>query len=517
MNVGYIIRRAARRHRDRIAIVADGVQRTFAEVDERSDRLAGRLRGLGLAVGDRVAVLMHNAPEVVECDFGIAKAGLVRVPVNARLLPNEIEHILNDSGARALLTEAAFLSDIAGIRARVPGLETVVCRDGASNGALGYEEWISGAQRLEPFDLPEESLATLFYTSGTTGHPKGAMLTHRTWRGVVTNRLLDYDEVQPEDRMLHVAPLSHASGSYVLPHFVAGASNAILRKFTPDAVLEAIERWQVTTTLLVPTMINLLLAHPGVRSAKLSSLHTINYGAAPMPVEKLREGLEVFGQVFVQNYSLAEAPWSLTLLPKADHRIDGDERQTRRLGSCGRELINTELRIVDDDGRDLPVGEPGEIIARTDTMMRGYWRNPEATADTIRDGWVHTRDVGWRDEDDYIYIVDRKGEMIISGGFNVYPREVEEVLYMHPGVLEAAVIGTPDDTWGERVKAIVVARDGATVTADELAGLCERNLARFKKPREFEFRTEHLPKSATGKILRRTLREEHWRGRARQV
>lgn len=517
MNVGYIVRRAARRHRDRIAIVGDGVQRTFAEVDERTDRLAYRLREIGLAVGDRVGVLMHNAPECIECDFGIAKAGLVRVPINARLQPAEIEYILNDSGARALITEGEFLAAINNVRGRVPTLETVVCREGASDGALGYEAWISGASRLEPLELPEESLAMLMYTSGTTGHPKGAMLTHRTWRAVVTNRLLDYDEVLPADVMLHVSPLSHASGSYVLCHFVAGATNAVLRKFTPDAILETIERWHVTTTMMVPTMINLLLAHPATRSANLSSLHTINYGAAPMPVEKLREGLEVFGRVFVQNYSLAEAPWSITVLPKSDHRVEGDERQLRRLGSCGRELFNVQVRIVDDKGCELPVGEPGEIIAHTDTQMRGYWQKPEATAETIRDGWVHTRDIGWCDEDGYIYIVDRKGEMIISGGFNIYPREVEEVLYMHPGVLEAAVIGTPDDMWGERVKAIVVAREGAAVTEDELLLLCEGNLARYKKPREFEFRTEHLPKSATGKILRRTLREEHWRGRARKV
>lgn len=517
MNVGYIIRRAARQHRDRIALVADGVRRTFAELDERTDRLAHRLRSLGLEIGDRVAVLMQNCPEAIECDFAIAKAGLVRVSINARLQPSEIEYILNDAGVRAILTEGDFLSGIVSIQPRVPALETVICREGASKGALGYEEWISGAPRLEHFDLPEESLATLMYTSGTTGHPKGAMLTHRTWRAVVTNRLLDYDEVRAEDVMLHVSPLSHASGSYVLPHFVCGATNVVLRKFTPDDMLEAIERWRVTTTMMVPTMINLLLAHPATRSADLSSLHTIHYGAAPMPVEKLREGLEVFGCVFVQNYSLAEAPWSLTLLPKSDHRIDGDERQLRRLGSCGRELLNVELRIVDEQGREVPTGEAGEIIARTDTVMRGYWQKPEATAETVRDGWVHTRDVAWRDDDDYIYIVDRKGEMIISGGFNIYPREVEEVLYMHPGVLEAAVIGTPDDTWGERVRAIVVPRPGAAVTADELAVLCERNLARYKKPREFEFRTEHLPKNATGKIMRRTLREEHWRGRGRNV
>ncbi len=517
MNVGYIVRRAARHYRDRIAIRAEGAQRTFAQVDDRTDRLAHRLRGLGLEAGDRVAVLMHNCPEVIECDFGIAKAGLVRVPINARLLPSEIGYILNDAGVRVLLTEGEFLDGVAGIRSQVPSLDTVVCREGASDGALGYEGWIAGGERAQPLDLPEDSLATLLYTSGTTGRPKGAMLTHRTWRAVITNRLLDQEKVRPSDVMLHVGPLSHASGSYVLPHFVAGASNVILRKFTPDSVLEAIERWRVTTTLLVPTMINLLLAHAGTRSADLSTLHTINYGAAPMPVEKLREGLEIFGPVFVQSYSLTEAPWSLTLLPKSDHRLDGGERELRRLGSCGRELVNVEIRIVDDEGREVPAGEPGEIIARTDTAMRGYWRNPEATSETIRDGWVYTRDIGWRDDDDYIYIVDRKGEMIISGGFNVYPREVEEVLYMHPGVLEAAVIGIPDETWGERVKAIVVPRDGARVTADDLAALCERNLARFKKPREFEFRTEHLPKNSTGKILRRVLREEHWRHRDRKV
>jgi acyl-CoA synthetase (AMP-forming)/AMP-acid ligase II len=313
-----------------------------------------------------------------------------------------------------------------------------------------------------------------------------------------------------------MGPVTHASGSMILPHILRGAKVVILSSFDVKALLETIQKERITTLYLVPTMIVMLLANPDLKKYDLSSLKNIRYGASPISPEVLKKAIEVFGNVFVQGYGLTEGMMPLTLLLKEDHILDGTEKKLKRLSSIGREVNVASVRIMDDEGKILPPGQIGEIVVQSDQVMKGYWKKPEATAETLRGGWLHTRDMGYMDEDGYIYLVDRKDDMIVSGGFNIYPKEVEDVLYSHPAVLEAAVFGVPDEKWGEAVKATVSLRPGMQATEEEIIEHCKKHLASYKKPKSVDFMKE-LPKSLYGKILRRQLKEPYWKGRRRMI
>ena len=515
MNVASLVRKAARTHGHRVALRHAGEDITYRELDARTGRLAAGLRGLGLAPQDRVVLWAPNRPELIEMLIACWKANLTPVPVNVRLHPAEVDHIVANSRAR-LLAHDGSLS--AGVATMPPAPGVVRLRIGREpSGPSEYDRIAGGPDSLME-DADDEDLAWLFYTSGTTGRPKGAMLTHRNLLGMTMSCLADICSFEPEDVVLHAAPLTHGSGLYLLPAVARGSLNLISHhpSFDPGRIAELIARHRVTViAFLAPTMISRLIDDPGVRSHDLSSLRCVPYGGGPMYVEHLRAAIDLLGPIWVQLYGQGETPMTGTYLRAQEHRYDSPEA-LRRLGSAGIPRTDIELRILDERGDELPHDEVGEIVLRGATVMKGYWDNPAATEETLRDGWLHTGDLGFMDTGGYVYIVDRGKDMIISGGNNIYARELEEVLLTHPGILEVAVIGVPDPEWGESVHAVVAPRPGVTVTADEVVEHCRARLAAYKKPRSVEF-VDALPKSAYGKVLKRELRERHWEGYERRV
>ncbi|MEQ8813231.1 MAG: long-chain fatty acid--CoA ligase [Thalassobaculum sp.] len=474
--------------------------RTFAD---RVARLAGGLRALGLASGDRVALVMKNGPEYFEVMYGAWHAGLVAVPVNAKLHPKEHAYILDHSGSRACVASPDIAEALATVRDELPGLEHTVV-----TGTAGYDALLAH-DPVPVAPVAPDDLAWLFYTSGTTGRPKGAMLTHRNLMVAVMNYFGDVDTILPTDCMIHSAPMSHGSGLYGLPH-VAKAANTVIPEsggFDVAETLRLIERWPGCSFFFAPTMVTRLINTPHIGQADLANLKTIVYGGAPMYLEDVKRALDVLGPKLAQIYGQGEAPMTITGLPKHIY-VDRDHpKWERRIGSTGFPRTDVEVRVVDEDGNDLPDGETGEVICRGDIVMAGYWNNPEATATSIRDGWLWTGDVGAFDEDGFLSLKDRSKDVIISGGTNIYPREVEEVLLRHPEVLECAVVGRPHQDWGEEVVAFVRPRPGAEVALAELDRLCLDNIARFKRPKEYRMVAD-LPKNNYGKILKTELRRQ---------
>jgi acyl-CoA synthetase (AMP-forming)/AMP-acid ligase II len=521
MHVGHLLTRAAQRFGERPAWIAGDTRISFRQAERRVNRLAHALLRLGLEAGDRVAMLMPNGYQGFETMLAPMQAGLAVVPMNMRLHPDEHAYMVEDAGARVLVYAEEFREHLAGVRDRLGRVEHFVCLGHGARGDLDFEALIADAPREDPPDVAIEpdAMAWLFYTSGTTGHPKGAMLSHRALLTMTYQFLALAPPRGPEDVVLHAAAITHGSGCLLFHHLATGGANAFptTRAFDPPRIFDAIARYRATTMFLVPTMINTLLAADAERKrVDVSSLHTVIYGGAPMYVEHLEHALGVYGPVFVQIFGQGEAPMTITLLPKDEHLTAGDPVKVRRLASAGRATPAVRVRVVDEEDRPRPAGEMGEIVVRGDLVMSGYWNKPEATADTLRGGWLHTGDVGYLDDDGYLYITDRKKDMIISGGSNIYPREIEEVICRHPGVFEVAVIGIPDAHWGEATKALVVPRAGERLTEADIVEHCRRYLASYKKPQSVEF-LPALPKNAYGKVLKRELRDRFWAGRARKV
>ena len=519
MHAGHFLTRAALRYPDRPAWLQGDVTITFREAEARVNRLAHALLSLGGQPGDRVGMLVPNCYQGLETLLAPMKAGMAVVPMNIRLHPTEHEYMLNDSGAFALIYGEEFRDHLAQARGNLTSVKHVICVGRGAAGDLAFDQVLEGQRETPPDPAIEaDDLAWLFYTSGTTGRPKGAMLTHRNLITMVEQFLLCINPARLGDVLLHAAPITHGSGCAIFHHIAVGAASAfpVTRAFDPPRIFEAIERYRATTMFLVPTMINLLLASPDRTKHDLSSLHTIFYGGAPMYVEQLLEAVRAFGPIFVQLFGQGEAPMACTSLLKEEHLAGDDPVKLKRLASAGRETTAVRVRIVDDEDREVPAGQMGEIVGRGDLLMKGYWNKPEATAETLRGGWLHTGDIGYLDPDGYLYITDRKKDMIISGGSNIYPREIEEVICRHPAVFEVAVIGVPDAKWGETVKALVVLREGLRATEAEIVEHCKRHMASYKKPQSVEF-LPALPKNAYGKVLKRELRDRYWAGRRRKV
>lgn len=519
MHAGHFLSRAARRYPDRPAWLEGDRTITFREAEARVNGLARALLSLGAEPGDRVGMLIPNCFQGLETLLAPMKAGMAVVPMNVRLHPGEHEYMLNDSGARILVYSEEFREHVGQVRAHLESVKHLICVGRGASSDLAYEQVLAEQGDAPPEVAVEpDDLAWIFYTSGTTGHPKGAMLSHRNLITMAEQFLIDINPARPGDVLLHAAPITHGSGLSIFHHIARGAASAFpaTRSFDPPRIFEAIQRYRATTMFLVPTMINMLLASPARARYDLSSLHTIFYGGAPMYVEQLLEAVRAFGPIFVQLFGQGEAPMTCTSLPKEEHLAADDPVRLRRLASAGREVTGIRVRVVDDEDRDVPAGQMGEIVVRGDLVMKGYWNKPEATAETLRGGRLHTGDIGYLDADGYLYITDRKKDMIISGGSNIYPREIEEAICQHPAVFEVAVIGVPDPKWGEAVKAIVVAREGAQVTEAEIVEHCRRHLASYKKPGSVEF-LPSLPKNAYGKVLKRELRDRYWAGRQRMV
>ncbi|MDI3328830.1 MAG: long-chain fatty acid--CoA ligase [Alicyclobacillaceae bacterium] len=523
MNLGYMLSRSAAAYPDHPAIIQGDLVLTYREFNERVNRVASALRRLGLEAGDRVAVFSPNRPEILEVLFATWKAGLAAVPMNFRLHRDEVLYILNHSEAKVLVYAGVNQEDVDCIAGDLTTTRTAICLDGLGGKGeshaltvLDYGELLERggtAEWVVPVD--GDDLAWLFYTSGTTGRPKGAMLTHRILLLVVLNACADIYPFGHDDIGLHAAPLTHGSGMYSLPLIAKGATNVILAapRFDPETVFALIEKHRVTVLpFMAPTMVKRLIESDKRSKYDLRSLRGIVYGGAPMYVEDLVAGLKAFGQVFSQAYGQGECPMTITGLSREEH----DLNRPGRLASAGTPRLGVQVCIQDEEGNPLPPRNIGEITVRSDLVMKGYWRNPDSTADTIVNGWLRTGDVGYMDEQGYLYILDRTKDMIISGGNNIYPREVEEVLLRHPTVQEVCVFGVPDPEWGEAVKAVVVLKPGNAVTEEELIAFCRDHLASYKKPRSVDF-VEELPKNAYGKVLKRELRAKYWEGHTRMV
>jgi len=489
--------------------LADGtdVHATWAQFAHRIACVATGLRDeFGLATGDRVAIVMRNRAEYLEALFAIWHAGLVAVPVNARLHRDEIAYILEHSESACVITDDDHADDIEALVDTVATVQAAVVAPG--------EHWhrLTAAAASPLVDRRPDDAAWLFYTSGTTGRPKGATLTNRNLLMMSLSYFADIDQVMPTDCILHAAPISHGSGLYGLPHIARGAVSVIPHSggVDGDEIATLLNRWPGMTFFAAPTMVKRLTGDPAIAAANLDHLKTIIYGGAPMYLADLEDALAVFGPRLAQIYGQGETPMTITALSKADHGDRANPRWTERLQSVGIARTDVEVRVVDDNDRELPIGEIGEVVVRGDVVMAGYWNQVDATAETLRGGWLHTGDMGSFDDEGYLTLRDRSKDLIISGGMNIYPREVEEALLLHPGVKAVSVVGRPDPEWGETVVAFVVPAggvDGTDVpTVDDLDRLCLDRIARYKRPKDYRF-VDSLPTNNYGKVLKRELRD----------
>ncbi|MGQ0631287.1 MAG: class I adenylate-forming enzyme family protein [Sporichthyaceae bacterium] len=511
MNVATFLTKSAVRFPDRVALQYGEEKTTYAQFASRSLALGGELLARGLKKGDRVAFAMGNRPEILEVICGAVAAGLVVVPMNARLHPIEMAYLAENSGARALIHTAEFEAPLDEHWGEFASVEQRI-GVGCSAAVSDYDVLVASTNALAaPVDIDPTDACWLFYTSGTTGKPKGATLTHRVLRVGIMNYLADCYNVTHEDVMLHVAPLSHGGGFVALPAIARGATQVISDSvsFSPDLTFRDVERHGVThIAFMAPTMIVKCLEDFEPGKYDISSWKAVCYGGAPIYVEHLKKAVQTFGPVFIQIYGQGECPMTATTLPAAEH-LEMVKNDDPRLGSAGYVRTDVEVKIFDSNDVECPPGVSGEIVVRGDIVMTGYWNNPEATAETLRGGWLHTGDVGQFDDGGYLFLLDRSKDMIISGGNNVYPREVEEVLITHPSVAGVCVVGIPDDYWGEAVHAVVVLETGAEATPKELIDFCAGYMAGYKKPKNVDF-VDELPTSAYGKILRREVRATYW-------
>jgi acyl-CoA synthetase (AMP-forming)/AMP-acid ligase II len=490
----------------------------YREAIEAVNKLANAFVSSGLQVGDRVAVLAKNCIEYAYIYYAASKAGVVPVPLNYRLVPDEWAYIINDSGAKMLIAGADFIAAGEALRAQLKTVEQRVAMGGdAPSGWQSYESWVS-AERATPPErtITEDHDLYQMYTSGTTGHPKGAVLP----QGSVTSNMAQVTvalQAQPGERSLIVAPMYHAAAAITTFNCVYyGGALYIMEDFIPNEVVRVMSEENIALALLVPAMIQAVLVMvPDVMQRSYQDLRMIVYGASPIAEQTLRKAMDVFKCDFAQGYGMTETTAVLSFLTPDDHRLAMGERHDLLL-SAGRPVLGTDLRIVDDDDKPVANGEIGEIIARGPQLMRGYWNLADESAEALKGGWMHTGDAGIVDDDGYLFIQDRVKDMIVSGGENVYPRIVEEVLFQHPAVADAAVIGIPDQQWGETVKAIVVLKEGENATPEEIMEFSKGRLGGFERPRSVDFIGE-LPRNPSGKVLKRQLREPYWKGHTRRV
>jgi acyl-CoA synthetase (AMP-forming)/AMP-acid ligase II len=500
--LGEVLARWARKTPNREAVVFRDKRYTYSQFNERVNRLANSLIGLGIEKGDKIAVLFMNCLEIVECYFALAKIGGVVVTNNFRLTGRELTYHIDQSDSKALIFGEMFQEVVDSIRPQLPKVELYICvseRD--VEGTIDYEKLVQEGSPEEPLvPVEDDDPAFIMYTAGTTGRPKGAVLTHKNQLMMAVNMSIEL-LVQSEKQLL-VFPIFHqaATGIVIVCVFL-GRTMVILDIPTPENIMAAIQEEQIQHVALVPALWNWIVNHPNFNDYDLSSLEEGATGAAPMPLELKRKIVELF-----PNMRLSEA-FGMTET-SATGATAKHEDMLAKQGTVGRPRINVEARVVDDDDNDVPVGEVGEIVYRGPTVMKEYYNNPEATAEAFRGGWFHSGDLVRQDEDGYLYVVDRKKDMIISGGENIYPAEIEEVLYTHPKVLEATVIGVPDPDWGESIKAVVVPKQGETLTEEEVIDHCKKNIASYKKPKSVDF-VDALPRNPQGKVLKFELREKY--------
>ena len=498
MNLALWLHRNGQLHSQRHAVFfGEECVATYGQLAQRAAALGASLQAR-LPAGERVAIFLTNTPNYIEILLGCWYAGLVVVPINCKLHPREVSWIVEHSGAALLFTESTETGELTAAKGRI---------DIDSNA---YQALFSAAELEAPVNRQPHDLAWLFYTSGTTGRPKGVMLTHRNLMTMTLAYFSSVDHCAADDAALYAAPMSHGAGMYLLPHLLAGARHVIPRSrgFEPGEILDLADKHGQLSLFAAPTMVKRLVDRVERDQRNCAGIKTIVYGGGPMYVEDIHRALTVMGPRFVQIFGQGESPMTITSLRREQLAQAHANRDLPVLGSVGSAQAPVDVRIADADGKPLPIGEIGEVLVRGDTVMAGYWNNPEATTNTIRDGWLFTGDMGVLDAAGFLTLKDRSKDMIISGGSNIYPREVEEVLLQHPAVAEVAVIGVPDPEWGEVVVACVVLRADMTVAAAELDSLCQQHIARFKRPKHYQF-LPALPKNNYGKVLKTELRQRH--------
>ncbi len=491
--------------------LSEGERRwTYADLEDRTARVATALLAAGLKKGDRIAWIGKNADLYFTLFYGAARAGIVMTPIGWRLAPPEWAYIVNDTEAKLVFTGPGFENIGAAIEAQLVHKPKII---NAAEGAALIDNTVRA-----PFDPsgPDDAILQL-YTSGTTGNPKGVALSNANLfmlRKGANLEGLAYTKWDDDEVVLVAMPCAHIGGTGLgIMALAAGLPGVVLPEFTPDGFFDAVENDGVTRLFIVPAALSILLNHPRCATVDYARLKYILYGAAPIPLDLLRQCIDMFKCEFIQAYGMTETTGTIVMLPPEDHDPAGNER----MRSAGKALPGVELKIVDTEGNELPLGEVGELITRSSNNMIGYWNLPDATAKTMtNDGWIHTGDAGYMNADGYLFIHDRVKDMIISGGENVYPAEVESAIYGHPDILEVAVIGVPDDKWGEAVKAVCVAKPGAVINTDDVIRFARERIAGFKVPKSIDI-IDALPRNASGKILRKDLRAPYWAGRERQV
>lgn len=510
--------RAARLFPDRQAIRCEGREQSWRELNTASEELAGGLRRLGVSMGDRVAILALNSDRYVEFLYAIWRISAVAVPLNTRWSPDEISYALADSGPKVIVVDDAFAAVIGKLPPERAAAQIVhIGERNPPEGSVSYSALRRGVTAVKDLGGGGEDMAGIFYTGGTTGHPKGVMLCHTGLVATLLAGKMDKEAAADDVAILCVLPMFHLAGAQLAVASAIAARQLIMQPiFDPGAILDCIVKDRIDTLSLVPAMWAMILDHPKAKDADLSSLKNALYGASPMPEGTLRRLIARLPQAqFAQGYGQTETSGVCTLLGPDDHDPDGQHAE--RLKSAGQPILFSELRILDADGQDLPNGSVGEIAIRSVGNMLGYWNKPHETAATLKDGWIMSGDAGYLDSDGYLFIVDRTKDMIVTGGENVYSAETESVLSMHPSVLQCAIIGIPDEKWGERVHAIVRPAPGAAVSAEDLIAHCKARIAGYKCPQSVEFRDVPFPISAAGKILKRELRAPYWSNRSRNV
>jgi long-chain acyl-CoA synthetase len=512
------LKRAAQVNARGTATICGARRRTWAEAADRVARGAAGLRKLGIVEDTRVGILALNSDRYFEAYYAVPWAGGVMLPLNTRLTAGDLEYMLNDAQATTICLDEAFVHLLPGLRERCPTLRHVVYLGddpAAGAGLLAWDALVAGNEPLADAGRNGQDIAGIFYTGGSTGRPKGVMLSHGNLVSNAVNAIymIGYDAASI---FLHAAPMCHLTdGMSTLAITMAAGTHVFIPRFDALQVLEQVQAHKVSNVTLVPTMIAMMLEVPGIAKMELASLRQFMFGSAPMPDATLKRAVEIWPEMlFLHGWGMTELSPIGTMLPMSTRKpaIAGD-----RLRSCGQPMPNLELLVVDPEGREVPRGSTGEIVVRGPTVMQGYWNKPAETAAAIRDGWFHTGDAAVMDEDGYVYIVDRLKDMIISGGENIYSTEVENAISLMPGVAEVAVIGIPDDKWGERVHAIVVPREGAALTADAVQAWAREKIAGYKVPRSVLVRAERLPLSGAGKVLKGELRAPYWAGRGKNI
>jgi acyl-CoA synthetase (AMP-forming)/AMP-acid ligase II len=520
LTIGDLYDRCVQFYGDRTAIIAGDRTFTYNEMGRNASCIVAVLQKLGLKKGDTIAFLMANCPEYIFCEYALAKAGCIRVPLAVLLSSQDHIYMMNQAECVALIYHERMTSRVLEMTPQLESVKYFICIGGdpqaVPKGHLHLQTLMEECteQPQRPAIDPED-LVGIYYTGGTTGKPKGVMLSHRAWVYTVLIEMLEFG-FGWEETFAYVTPLTHAGGCLMLPVLLRKGKCVILDHFDPKLLLETIERQKITATFLVPTMIYILLDYPDLKKYDVSSLRNIIYGASAIAPERLKQAITTFGPIMTQLFGQTEAPMCISALSREEHVVADPERERKIFSSAGRPTFHADVRIVDDKGNPVPTGESGEVVVRCANMMHGYFKNPQATAETIVDGWLHTGDIAKQDEEGFLYIVDRKKDMIISGGFNIFPREIEDVLFEHPAVKGAAVVGVPHEKWGEEVKAIVVLHDGMTATEEELIKFVKERKGSLLAPKTVEFWDE-IPLTNLGKLDKKAIRAKYWTGRERMV